>query len=113
MSLVDKEKLLQKLLDRKLHWLNQQRLKALKTLEKKSKNKVLKPSQILEAFFGTLLDMLDEKDYGGEMFLRLLGRSSLEPNCLISSISNGKVMLSRRGSGMLCSKLCRMFQKMK
>ena len=55
-----------------------------------SKSKALKPSQILEAFFGTLLDMLDEKDYGGEMFLRLLGRSSLEPNCIISSISNGK-----------------------
>ncbi len=85
-----KEKLLQKLLDRKLHWLNHQRLNALKTLEKKSKSKALKPSQILEAFFGTLLDMLDEKDYGGEMFLRLLGRSSLEPNCIISSISNGK-----------------------
>ena len=85
-----KENLLQELLNRKLEWLNQQRLIALKTLESKSKNKPLKPSQILEAFFGTLLDMLDEKNYGGEMFLRLLGRSSLEPNCLISSISTGK-----------------------
>ena len=85
-----KQNLLQRLLDRKLEWLNQQRLMALKTLENKSKNKALKPSQILDAFFGTLLDMLDEKDYGGEMFLRLLGRSTLEPNCLISSISNGK-----------------------
>ena len=79
-----KENLLQELLNRKLEWLNQQRLIALKTLESKSKNKPLKPSQILEAFFGTLLDMLDEKNYGGEMFLRLLGRSTLEPNCLIS-----------------------------
>ena len=85
-----KENLLQELLNRKLEWLNQQRLLALKDLESKSKNKPLKPSQILEAFFGTLLDMLDEKNYGGEMFLRLLGRSSLEPNCLISSISTGK-----------------------
>ena len=85
-----KENLLQELLNRKLEWLNQQRLIALNTLESKSKNKPLKPSQILEAFFGTLLDMLDEKNYGGEMFLRLLGRSTLEPNCLISSISNGK-----------------------
>ena len=85
-----KENLLQKLLDRKIEWLNQRRLIALKTLEKNSKTKTLKPSQILEAFFGTLLDMLDEKDHGGEMFLRLLGRSTLEPNCLISSISNGK-----------------------
>ena len=85
-----KENLLQELLNRKLEWLNQQRLIALKTLESKSKNKPLKPSQILEAFFGTLLDMLDEKNYGGEMFLRLLSRSTLEPNCLISSISSGK-----------------------
>ena len=85
-----KENLLQELLNRKLEWLNQQRLIALNTLESKSKNKPLKASQILEAFFGTLLDMLDEKNYGGEMFLRLLGRSTLEPNCLISSISNGK-----------------------
>ncbi|GIR49562.1 MAG: hypothetical protein CM15mP58_16590 [Burkholderiaceae bacterium] len=68
---------MQELLNRKLEWLNQQRLIALKTLESKSKNKPLKPSQILEAFFGTLLDMLDEKNYGGEMFLRLLGRSHL------------------------------------
>ena len=83
-----KENLLQELLNRKLEWLNQQRLIALNTLG--SKNKPLKPSQILEAFFGTLLDMLDEKNYGGEMFLRLLSRSTLEPNCLISSISSGK-----------------------
>ena len=85
-----KENLLHELLNRKLEWLNQKRLIALEALERKSKNKVLKPSKILEAFFGTLLDMLDEKDYGGEMFLRLLGRSTLEPNCLISSISNGQ-----------------------
>ena len=52
-----KQNLLQRLLDRKLEWLNQQRLMALKTLENKSKNKALKPSQILDAFFGTLIDM--------------------------------------------------------
>ena len=84
-----KEKLLQIVLNRKLEWLNKRRLKALTDLEKNSKFKPLKPSQILEAFFGTLLDMFDEKDYGGEMFLRLLARSSLEPGCLISSISHG------------------------
>jgi AcrR family transcriptional regulator len=85
-----KEKLLQVVLNRKLEWLNKRRLKALTALEKNSEFKPLKPSQILEAFFGTLLDMLDEKDYGGEMFLRLLARSSLEPGCLISSISHGQ-----------------------
>ena len=71
------------------------RLIALKTLESKSKNKPLKPSQILEAFFGTLLDMLDEKNYGGEMFLRLLGRSTLEPNCLISLFQRKKQRCNR------------------
>ena len=44
-----KENLLQELLNRKLEWLNQQRLLALKTLESKSKNKPLKaPKLILE-----------------------------------------------------------------
>ena len=40
--------------------------------------------------------MLDEKNYGGEMFLRLLGRSTLEPNCLISSISREKQRCNRK-----------------
>ena len=55
-----KENLLQELLNRKLEWLNQQRLIALKTLESKSKNKPLKPSQILEAFFGTFGSALNK-----------------------------------------------------
>ena len=53
-----KEKLLEELLKKKLDWLNQERLNALIKLEESSKGAPLRPSVILEAFFGTLLKMM-------------------------------------------------------
>ncbi len=82
-----KEKLLEELLKRKLDWLNQERLNALSVLEEKANGSPLRPSSILDAFFGTLLKMIDDKQNGGEMFLRLLGRSSLEPSKFIWSVT--------------------------
>ena len=85
-----KEKLLEELLKKKLDWLNQERLNALIKLEESSKGAPLRPSVILEAFFGTLLKMIDDKENGGEMFLKLLGRSSLEPSNLIWSVATNQ-----------------------
>ncbi len=83
-----KEKLLEKLIKKKLKLLNKQRLSALSRLEKKACGKPLRPSDILDAFFGTLFDMFDDKNNGGDMFLRLLGRASLEQNSNLWSIVN-------------------------
>ncbi len=83
-----KEKLLEKLIKRKLKKLNEQRLFALTNLEKKAFGKPLRPSDILDAFFGTLFDMFDDTNNGGDMFLRLLGRAALEQNSNLWSIVN-------------------------
>ena len=85
-----KEKLLEELLKKKLDWLNQERLDALIKLENSSEGSPLRPSAILDAFFGTLLKMIDDKQNGGEMFLKLLGRSSLEPSNLVWSVATNQ-----------------------
>ena len=85
-----KEKLLEEKKKKKLDWLNQERLYALVELEKNSNGEPLRPSAILDAFFGTLLKMIDDEQNGGEMFLKLLGRSSLEPSNLIWSVATNQ-----------------------
>jgi AcrR family transcriptional regulator len=52
-----KEALLREVFRRRLAWLNHERLQALDRLEEQAAGAPLKPSQILEAFFGTLLRM--------------------------------------------------------
>ena len=42
--------------------------------------KPLKPSQIVDGFFGTLLRLADDQERGGVTFLRLLGRTLTEPS---------------------------------
>ena len=101
-----KEKLLEELLKKKLDWLNQERLNALLRLERKADGAPLRPSSILDAFFGTLLKMIDDKKNGGEMFLKLLGRSSLEPSNLIWSVAtNQHTDVIKRFKAALCKSL--------
>ena len=101
-----KEKLLEELLKKKLDWLNQERLNALLRLERKADGAPLRPSSILDAFFGTLLKMIDDKKNGGEMFLKLLGRSSLEPSNLIWSVAtNQHTDVIKRFKVALCKSL--------
>ena len=50
-----KEGLLREVFRRRLDWLNSERLTVLDALEEQANGAPLKPSQILEAFFGTLL----------------------------------------------------------
>jgi AcrR family transcriptional regulator len=70
-----KEALFQAVLGRRLQVLNQERLRVLDELE--AAGAPLKPSQIVDAFFGTLLRM--GKQPGGDTFLRLIGRTLTEP----------------------------------
>lgn len=74
-----KEGLLREVFRRRLSWLNQERTTALDILEAKAGGAPLKPSQVLEAFFGTLLRIGEDESLGGMTFLRLLGRTLTDP----------------------------------
>jgi AcrR family transcriptional regulator len=74
-----KEALLCEVFRRRLSWLNRERLHALDLLEAEAAGAPLKPSQILEAFFGTLLRIGEDSSLGGMTFLRLLGRTLTQP----------------------------------
>ena len=75
-----KEGLLREVFRRRLAWLNSERLAVLDALEEQANGAPLKPSQILEAFFGTLLRIGEDEARGGMTFLRLLGRTLTDPS---------------------------------
>ena len=75
-----KESLMQEVFRRRLDWLNKERISLLDRLEAESAGMPLKPSQIVDGFFGTLLRIADDDSRGGMTFLRLLGRTLTEPS---------------------------------
>jgi len=75
-----KEALIQELFRRRLTSLNEQRIQALDRLEAEAKGAPLKPSQIVDAFFGVALRMAGDRVGGGRNFMRLLGRTYTEPS---------------------------------
>lgn len=75
-----KEALMQEVFRRRLDWLNEERLRVLNQLEADADGKPLKPSQIVDGFFGTLLRMAGDEQRGGLTFLRLLGRTLTDPS---------------------------------
>jgi AcrR family transcriptional regulator len=81
-----KEALAQQVFKRRLDWLNGERLRVLDALEARAAGKPLKPSQIVDAFFGTLLRMGEEEARGGQTFLKLLGRTMTEPGGLLRAL---------------------------
>jgi AcrR family transcriptional regulator len=81
-----KEALFQAVLNRRLHGLNQERLRVLDELEAKANGAPLKPSQIVDAFFGTLLRTAIAQGAGGQTFLRLIGRTLTEPSEFIRTV---------------------------
>jgi AcrR family transcriptional regulator len=85
-----KEALLREVFRRRLTWLNRERLRALDALEAQSGGAPLKPSLVLEAFFGTLLRMGEDPALGGMTFLRLLGRTLTEPADFIRTFFAGE-----------------------
>jgi AcrR family transcriptional regulator len=76
----NKESLLQEVFRHRLRWLNEERLHALDRLERQAAGKPVKPTKILDAFFGTLLRLAQADPKGGPSFLKLLGRSLSEPS---------------------------------
>jgi len=85
-----KEALLREVFRRRLAWLNHERLRVLDELEAKAAGEALKPSVVLEAFFGTLLHMGTDESLGGMTFLRLLGRTLTEPADFIRTFFAGE-----------------------
>ena len=75
-----KEELIREVFRRRLTWLNQQRLKELARLEAEAGDAPVKPSRILEVFFGEALKMAADTQGGGRTFMRLLGRTYTKPS---------------------------------
>lgn len=80
-----KEALIQELFRRRLTWLNERRLEALDRLEAEAKGAPLKPSKIVDAFFGVAVNMAADREGGGRTFMRLLGRTYTEPSEFVRS----------------------------
>jgi AcrR family transcriptional regulator len=74
-----KEGLIRDVLRRRLVQLNAERIRALDALEAQAGDQPVRPSLIVDAFFGTLLRMAGREPDGGATFLRLLGRVPTEP----------------------------------
>ena len=74
-----KEALMQEVLRRRLATLNQERLRVLDEAESQAAGAPLKPSQIVDGLFGTLLRMADAEGPGGRICQRLIGRTLTEP----------------------------------
>lgn len=81
-----KEALLQAVFKRRLEWLNAERLRVLDEMEAAAAGQPLKPSQIVDAFFGTLLRMATRPEQGGETFMRLLGRTLTSPSSTVHTL---------------------------
>lgn len=86
-----KETLRQEVFRRRLDWLNGERLRILDQLEAEAQGRPLKPSQIVDGFFGTLLRMADDEAHGGMVFLRLLGRTLTDPSGFIRTFLHNDV----------------------
>lgn len=74
-----KEALIEEVFRRRLTWLNEASLKGLDKLEAAAGDKPVKPSQIVEAFFGAALRAAGDAEGGGRRFMRLLGRAYTQP----------------------------------
>ncbi len=78
-----KDALVQEVFRRRLTALNQRRLAALDRLEADACGEPLKPSRIVEAFFGNALALAADTEQGGCTFMRLLARTYNEPNAFV------------------------------
>lgn len=78
-----KDALVQEVFRRRLAALNARRLDELDRLEDEAAGAPLKPSRIVEAFFGTALELAADTEHGGRTFMRLLARTYNEPNAFV------------------------------
>lgn len=74
-----KDALIEALFHRRLDPMNAERVAALDALEQQAGEQALAPEQIIRAFIGTSLRMIEDAKGGGRNFIRLLGRTYTEP----------------------------------
>ena len=81
-----KEALIQEVFHRRLKILNVRLLKSLDQLERTAGARGLRPSMIVEAFFGQVIQFGAHGENGGHTFMRLLGRTFTEPNVAVRDL---------------------------
>jgi AcrR family transcriptional regulator len=74
-----KDALIEALFHRRLDPMNAERIAALDALEQQAREQPLAAEQIIRAFIGTSLRMIEDARGGGRNFIRLLGRAYTEP----------------------------------
>ena len=74
-----KDALIEALFRRRLDPMNAERVAALDALEQQAGGRPLAPEQIIRAFIGASLRMIEDAKGGGRNFIRLLGRTYTEP----------------------------------
>lgn len=75
-----KEALLEAVYARRIGRINDERLSLLNAVEEQANGKPVSAEKLVEIFVKPPLQMTHEDDTGGENFIRLLGRSYLEPS---------------------------------
>lgn len=75
-----KEALLEAVYERRIGRINNERLSQLNKLEAQANGKPVPVEKLVEVFVKPALQIIREDDTGGENFIRLLGRSYLEPS---------------------------------
>ena len=80
-----KDALIQEVFKRRLVELNRQRLAVLDEVEAQAvrDGRAVKPSQVLDAFFGPALALASDAEHGGHTFMQLLGRTYTDPNAFV------------------------------
>ncbi|MBK6905961.1 MAG: TetR family transcriptional regulator [Rhodocyclaceae bacterium] len=75
-----KESLIEEVFRRRLGAITARMLARLDELERASDSGVIRPSKIVEAFFGEAICAAADEARGGKVFMRLFGRTLTEPN---------------------------------
>src|SRR5262252_407059 len=75
-----KDALIEALFRRRLDPMNAARIAELDQLETDAKGRTLAPEEIIRAFVGQSLRLMEDTKGGGRNFIRLLGRTYTEPN---------------------------------
>ncbi len=81
-----KEELVRAVLKRRLEWINRERIRLLDRLEKEAAPNPVKPSLIVDAFFGTLLRHASDPEHDANIFMRLLERTMTDPSNFIKTL---------------------------
>lgn len=81
-----KDALIEAVFRRRLDPMNTNRIAELDRLEKEAGGRPLSPEQIIRAFVGASLRMIEDSKSGGRNFIRLLGRTYTDPQKHIRSL---------------------------